>query len=152
LQDATEAWDAIEKEAARDIHQQRQAWAARLTPVLNARVGEMKQGTLEEKKNICNFVNVSLEPLGLAVRCPNTSLPAKLRATTGNRDKTAAEHDNLVGTFYFETYVDNKQKKSAFSDTLPGLELMDAFPARELDTHFQNLVGPKSKRVGRRIG
>src|SRR5262249_4685112 len=126
-------------------HEVRQGVAEELADALNERIRrpDMPHDTLEEKKAICDFVNGELEPLGLAVRCPNTGLPAKLKATSGSYIGT--------GRFYFEIYVDGKQKKSAYSDTLPSLHLMDAFPPKELGTHFQDLVGPKASRSGRKL-
>jgi hypothetical protein len=140
--DIEKAWDAIVAGLARDNHAWRQELAARLEDALNARIRGMKWDTLDDKKKICDVVNDTAEPLGLAVRCPNTGLPAKLKATSGSRIG--------VGRFYFEVYVDGQQKKTAYSDTLPDLQVMDAFPPKELDTHFQDIVGPSSSRAGRR--
>lgn len=98
----------------------------------------MEQGDLDAKKAICDVVNDSLEPLGLAVQCPNTGLPAKLKATSGSWIG--------IGRFYFEVYIDGKQKKSTYSDTLPNLVLMDAYPPKELGT-LQEILGTKSKNA-----
>ena len=125
-------------------HEFREKLAAELGPVLNRTIQTMEQGTLEEKKAICDFVNGELEPLGLAVQCPNTDgLPGKLKASSGNWPG--------VGSFYFEVYVDGKRKQPAYSDTLPKLVLVDAYPPKERDTHFQDVVGPKSTRTGRKL-
>ena len=134
--DATYAEQA---QAARNItYEVRQRLAKQIAPALNAVIQENDRETLDEKKAICDFVNDELEPLGLAVQCPNTGLPGKLKATSGSWPG--------LGTFYFEVYVDGKQKKSAYSERLPTLVLMDAYPPKELGT-VQEIVGTKSKRA-----
>jgi hypothetical protein len=131
---------ADESRAARDItHEYRLRLAERIAPALNATIQQMPQATLEEKKTICDFVNGELEPLGLAVQCPNTGLPGKLKATSGSWPG--------VGRFYVELHVDGKQKKSTYSDTLPDLVLMDAYPPKELGT-VREILGTKSKAAG----
>jgi hypothetical protein len=131
-------------QAARSLsHLLRRRIVEQLAPAMNAKIQGMPQGTLEEKKAICEFVNGELEPLGLAVKCPNTSLPAKLKATSGNWPD--------IGRFHFEVYIDRERKKTAFSDALPLLELMDAHEPKEMDSHFQKMVGPKSSRKGRKL-
>jgi hypothetical protein len=127
-------------EAASQLtHEMRLRLAERLAPALNATTQQMPQATLEEKKLICDFVNGELEPLGLAVQCPNTGLPGKLKATSGSWPG--------VGRFYVELHVDGKQKKSTYSDTLPDLVLMDAYPPKELGT-VREILGTKSKAAG----
>ncbi len=104
-------------------HQFRREMAALLEPALNLHISDPTRfdaSDLEGKKKVSDFVNSELEALGLAAQCPNTGLPAKLKATSGSLIG--------VGRFYFEIYVDGKQKKSAYSDTLPNLKLMDALP------------------------
>lgn len=137
-------YDKRAKEVRELTHDLREEIATRLQPVLNARIQEMERETLDQKKILCEFVNNELEPLGLAVRCPNTDgLPGKLKATTGNWPG--------IGYFYFEVYIDGQRKQPAFSDTLPVLELMDAYPPKERGTHFQDKVGPRSSRRGRNV-
>ena len=132
-------------------HDFRREMAARLEPALNADIQGMKHDTLEQKKELGRWVNEELEPLGLAVQCPNTLKPAKLRATTGSSNWPD------TGRFYFETVKNGKQTKSAFSGPLPVLTLMDANPLLGLqppevtsETPWQDEVGPKSSRSGRK--
>lgn len=138
---------------AKANHEYRQELAAQLTPALNARVQAMPQGTLDQKKAICDFVAAELEPLGLAVQCPKTGLPAKLKGVAGNWPG--------VGRFLFEVYIDGKRKQPAASDTLPTLTLIDATPPKERETvipsseqpegSWQEKVGPKASRSGRKL-
>ncbi|MBY0372199.1 hypothetical protein K2X33_16070, partial [bacterium] len=53
-------------------HEFRKYLAHRLAPVLNTHISQMPQETLDDKKAICDFVEKALEPLGLAVKVPNT--------------------------------------------------------------------------------
>lgn len=135
---------AEQAQAAGQItHEFRQRLAERIAPALNAyirRPDTFPHEDLDGKKRLCEFVNSELEPLGLAVQCPNTGLPAKLKATTG--------HWPGKGRFHFEVYIDGQLKKPATSDTLPTLVLMDAYPPKELGT-IQEIVGTKSKRPER---
>jgi anti-anti-sigma factor len=124
-------------------HEFRQQVAARFEPVLNAYIRAMPHDDLDGKKKVAEFVNSELERFGLAVKCPNTGLPAKLKASTGNWPG--------VGRFHFEVYIDGKREKPAVSDTLPKLELIDATPAIEPETPWQERVGPKSSRRGRKL-
>ena len=98
----------------------------------------MEQGTLEEKKELARWVNDQLEPLGLAVQCPNTGLPAKLRGVTG--------HWPGRGRFAFDIYEDGKLKRPAISDTLPELRLTDANPPLKPEGKLQQRVGTRSSR------
>jgi hypothetical protein len=118
--------------------------AEQLAPALNAHIHSMMHGTLEQKKELARWVNDQLEPLGLAVQCPNTKLPAKLRGIAGSY-----RPDVSGGTFCFEVYKDGKQKKTAYSDTLPELTLTDATPSQEPEKHWQQAVGLKVSRGGR---
>lgn len=121
----------------------RQQVAERLEPALNAHIQAMPHDDLDGKKQVCEFVEKTLEPLGLAVKVPNTpGLPGKLKATTG--------HWVGVGRFHFEVYIDGKPKRPALSDTLPNLELIDAAAVIEPETPWQDKVGPKSSRQGRK--
>jgi hypothetical protein len=132
-----EAWRKVS-------HDFRSRLAEHVAPILNATIKRMPQDTLEDKKAICEFVNGELEPLGIAVICPNTDgLPGKLKATTG--------HWPGKGRFHFEVYIDGQLKKPAASDTLPVLELTDAYPSKKLGTHFQGKVGPKANQTGRKL-
>jgi hypothetical protein len=133
----------LRNELAKKNHAAREEMGRQLKEPLNAAIREMPSATLEDKKAICDFVNSELEPLGLAVRCPNTGLPAKLKSTSGSWIG--------VGTFYFEVYSHGKQKKSAYSDTVPVIEVMDAYPPKDVGTHFQDAVARKSRRAGRRL-
>jgi hypothetical protein len=122
----------------------RRVIAARLEPGLNAKIQAMPQETLDQKKAICDFVEKTLEPLGLAVKVPNTpGLPGKLKTHPGSWPK--------IGRFMFEAYIDGKRKQPAFSDSLPELELTDATPAITSETPWQDMVGPKSSRRGRKL-
>src|SRR5262249_48590856 len=121
-------------------HEFREQIAARLGPSLNARIQAMPQETIEQKKAICDFVERTLEPFGLAVKVPNTpGLPGKLKTHPGSWPK--------IGRFMFEVYIDGKRKQPAYSDTLPELELTDANPTRQVEanvaeTQWQDSVGP----------
>ena len=124
-------------------HEFRQRIAAELAPALNAHIQALPHDDLDGKKKIAEFVNSELERFGLAVKCPNTGLPAKLKASTG--------HWPGVGRFHFEVYVSEKRKIPAYSDTLPELQLIDATPAPETQIAWQYKVGPKSHRPGRKL-
>src|SRR5690348_15179572 len=87
-------------------HALRQQLAKELAPALNARIKAMLHETLNDKKELARWVNDQLEPLGLAVQCPNTGLPAKLRGVVGNWLE--------VGRFAFQIYKDGKRKKTAY--------------------------------------
>lgn len=121
----------------------RQQVAERLEPALNAHIQAMPHDHLDGKKQVCEFVEKTLAPLGLAVKVPNTpGQPGKLKATTGNWPG--------VGRFVFEVYSDGKQKRPAVSDTLPSLELIDVATTIEPEVAWQQKVGPKSSRTGRK--
>lgn len=152
LETLPEDFDALRKELAGASHAARQAIAKRLQPSLNAAIQAMPSETLDQKKTICDFVADTLEPLGLAVECPNTGgLPGKLKATTG--------HWPGKGRFHFETYVEGKLKKPAVSDTLPELTLIDSVPPKnevgvttgKPETQWQDSVGSKATRTGRKL-
>lgn len=122
----------------------RQMTAEQLTPALNREIQGMPQDTLEQKKAICEFVEKALEPLGLALKVPNTpDLPGKLKATAGNWPG--------VGRFQFEVYIGGKRLKPSVSDKLPILEVIDPAPMIELETFWQDVVGPSGTRPGRRV-
>lgn len=121
----------------------REHFAAVLTPALNTHIQAMPHDDLEGKKKVAEFVNSEAERFGLAVKCPKTGLPGKLKASTG--------HWPGRGRFHFEVYIEGKQKKPAFSDTLPELMLIDANPLEPTETPWQNKVGPKPKRSGRKL-
>jgi hypothetical protein len=124
-------------------HACRQHFAGELAPALNAEVRAMPHADLDGKKAVCDFVNGELERLGLAVKCPKTGLPAKLKGNAGNWPE--------IGRFAFEVYIDGKRERSAYSDKLPELQLIDANPANELESGWQAKVGPKASRHGRKL-
>jgi hypothetical protein len=129
-------------------HEFRQQVAARLQPALNAYISDPANfdvSNLDGKKHLCEFVEKTLEPLGLAVKVPNTpGLPGKFKATTGNWPG--------VGRFVFEVYIDGKQKKPAVTDILPNLELIDSTPSVGVETAWQSKIGSKSARNDRKRG
>lgn len=127
---------------AAESHTFRQELAAQLAPALNAHIQAMPHETLDQKKELARWVNEELERFGLAVQCPKTGLPAKLRGTAGNWPG--------VGTFCYQIYRNGKPEKSAYSDTLPELTLMDAIPPKESQVTWQQAVGPKESRASRR--
>jgi len=139
-------YEELIRSAATRTHALRQQLAAELAPAINARIRQpdMPHDTLEQKKMLAAWVNDQLEPLGLAVQCPNTGLPAKLRGITGN-------WPGGTGAFCFEIYEDSKRRKSASSMTLPVLKLMDASPETQMETVWQKRVGPKASRRGHEI-
>lgn len=132
---------------AKLTHEFRQRVAEELAPALNARIRlpDMPHETLEQKKELARWVNEQIEPLGLAVQCPNTGLPAKLRGVTGSNRWPD------VGRFCCEIYKDRKQKKTAYWDSLPELTLTDVTPQREPEVNWQQAVGPKTSRRGRKL-
>lgn len=136
------------EEGAKVSHAFRQRLAERLGPELNKRlrgtdeIAGIPHNTLDEKKELARWVNDQLEPLGLAVQCPNTGLPAKLRGTKGNWPG--------VGTFCYQIYRDGKPEKTAYADELPELTLIDATPPKEPEVTWQKAVGPKATRSGRK--
>ena len=117
--------------------------AEAVAPALNAEVRAMPHADLDGKKAVCDFVNGELERLGLAVKCPKTGLPAKLKGNPGNRPE--------IGRFAFEVYIDGNRERSAYSDKLPELQLIDANPANELESRWQAKVGSKDSRPGRKL-
>jgi hypothetical protein len=118
--------------------------AARLQPLLNEHVKSLPHGTIEEKKELAAWVNDQLEPLSLAVREPKTGLPGKLKATTGTYGD--------VGGFYIEVHVEGKRKIPTYANELPELELIDATaPSQALETGWQDTVGSKATRRGRKL-
>jgi hypothetical protein len=125
-------------------HEFRQRIAVELAPELNAKIQGMEHETLEQKKELGRWVNEQLEPLGLAVQCPNTGRPAKLRGMTGGSSWPD------TGRFCFETHHDGKREKSSYSETLPELMLTDATPTQEPETPWQAKVGPKTRRQDRK--
>jgi hypothetical protein len=135
-------YEGIRNELAAANHSVRAVLAKRLEHELNARIHPMPHETLEQKKELAQWVNDELKPLGLAVQCPNTGLPAKLRATTA--------HWPRVGRFYYEVQIEGKHEKSAYSDSLPELKLVDVAPSKEPEAKWQGSVGPKETRRGRR--
>lgn len=141
---ADEEYVRLARQLQERSHAFRQQLAAELTPALNARIrGEdMPHDTLDGKKNLARWVNDEVERFGLAVQCPNTGRPAKLRGVTGSWLD--------VGRFCFETHIDGKREKSAYSDTLPELTLTDATPPKEPEKDWQQTVRPKASRPGRR--
>ena len=144
---ATVPADANYPEQAQELaklnHEFRQQVAARLGPILNAYIREkMPHEEMGGKKKVAEFVNSEAERFGLAVKCPKTGLPAKLKTHPGSWPK--------IGRFFFEVYIDGKRKMPAYSDTLPELELIDATPSREAELGWQEKVGPRSDRSGRK--
>jgi hypothetical protein len=137
-------YDAVADRLGEETRTFRQRVATELAPALNARIRmpDMPHDTLEEKKELARWVNDQLEPLGLAVQCPNTGLPAKLRGFAGNWPE--------VGRFAFEVYKDGKRERSAYSDTLPELTLTDANPSLEPEEKWRQTVESKASRSGRR--
>ena len=124
-------------------HEFRQRLADELAPALNAKVQTIPHDDLDGMKKVAEFVNTELQRFGLAAKCPKTGRPALLKATTGNRPGQ--------GSFYFEVYIDGKRKTPSWSDTLPQLTLVDANPGIEPETPWQDTVGPKSSRTGRKL-
>lgn len=137
-------YEEIKKNAVLETHQFRQTLANSLAPALNARIRAMPQETLEQKKALADWVNDELEPLGLAVRDPKTGKPAQIRGDVG---------DYLgVGRYQFRFQENKKTVRSTTTNELPVLIVVDAFPPPEVGTHFQDMVGPKSNRTGRKLG
>lgn len=122
-------------------HDFRREIAVRLELALNAHVGAMPHDDLDGMKKLAAFVNSELERFGLAVQCPKTGLPAKLKATSGNYPGS--------GRFYFEVYIDGKRTTPTWSDVLPELVVIDSNPAIVPETPWQAAVGPKSSRTSR---
>lgn len=131
-------------------HEYRQELAAQLTPALNAKIRAMPHGTHEEKKELARWVNEEVERFGLAVKCPNTGLPAKLVGDKGDYTGT--------GRIQFLTLnAEGKRKPTASPKELPELELIDANPPQEREhaaaseqpeASWQEKVGPKASRSG----
>lgn len=113
-----------------------------LQPALNRHVQAMPQDNLDAKKKIGEFVNDELERFGLAVRCPNTGLPAKLKGLGGDWGGT--------GRFAFEVYSEGKRVRPSVSVNLPELHLIDMSPVQETQVIHQERVGPISGRAGRK--
>lgn len=141
----TAPYQELARSARERTHAFRQQLAAELAPALNAHIRTMPHEALEQKKELARWVNDQLRPLGLAVRCPNTGLPARLLGIAGSYRPEVPG-----GTFCFETYTDGKQRKTAYSDALPELTLTDATPPPEPEKVWQQAVGTKASRAGRR--
>lgn len=124
-------------------HGLRRAIADRLQPALNAHVQAMPQGTHEEKQAVCKWVNAELRPFGLAVRCPNTGLPAILVADTQGADRSKSR-------FRFEIVnADGKKTRTFGKAQLPPLELIEDKPRVEALVGWADRVkrspSPKSR-------
>ena len=124
-------------------HSFRQQLATDLAPALNAHIHAMPQETLDQKKELARWVNEEVQRFGLAVQCPNTGLPAKLRGVTGSN------HWPDTGRYCCEVYREGKQKKTAYWDTAPELTLIDATPHKDTEVAWQQAVGPMTSRSGR---
>jgi exopolysaccharide biosynthesis WecB/TagA/CpsF family protein len=133
-------YDEQAPEVARLSHAFRERIAAELAPTLNAKIREMPHDTLEQKKELARWVNDELEPLGLAVQCPNTKLPARFMGIAGSY------RPGVDGSFSFEVRKDGRRVKTAQSDTLPELTLTDATPQQEPDVKWEKAVKPKENR------
>ncbi len=138
------SYEVKAKDAAAKTHALRQQIATELAPALNARIQELPHDTLEQKKELARWVNDQLEPLGLAVQCPKTGLPAKLWGIKGSY-----KPGEMNGSFCFEVSKDGKKVKSAYSDALPVLTLTDAATHLEPDKSGQQVVGSQESRSGR---
>jgi hypothetical protein len=122
----------LTRELASATHDYREAIAKRLQPRLIAHINAMPQETLEQKKGVQAKILEVLEPLSLAVRCPKTDRPAKLKAAVGSKE--GSNH------FHYEVYIDGKRVITAVTTDLTTLSLMDEFPPPEIQTHFRDLV------------
>lgn len=121
----------------------REQIAAELAPALNAEIGTMPHETLEQKKALADWVNGQLEPLGLAVKCPKTGQPAKLKGDVGDWPG--------VGRFQFQIHEGSKRVRTLTANELPELQIIDAMPARETQVDWQSKVQDSSRRPGRRL-
>jgi hypothetical protein len=63
-----------------DEEEHRQALAKRVAPILNQYLNKFSHDTLEQKQGVSRFVNLFLERLGLAIRCPRTGKASRLQA------------------------------------------------------------------------
>lgn len=115
--------------------------AEELAPALNAHIQAMPHDKLEQKQELAEWVNRELERFGLAVQCPKTGLPAKLRGIAGNWPG--------IGRFGFEVYIDGKRKWPTVSDKLPYLQLTDASPPKE-QVQWQEAVVRRKDQTDRR--
>ena len=129
---------ALAAQLREEMHAARMQIAAELAPALNIHIRAMPHGTYDEKRELARWVNAELEPLGLAVQCPKTGLPAKLRGMAG--------HWRGIGRFGIEVSIDGKQKTPTVSDSLPELTLTDAAPPREAEVNWQKAVKRKDSQ------
>ena len=127
-----EEFHELTRELAAATHDYRETVAKRLQPRLIAHINAMPQESLEQKKGVQAKILEVLEPLSLAVRCPKTERPGKLKATTGNKAGSS--------TYQYEVYIDGKREVTALTDDLSTISIMDGFPPPEIQTHFRDLV------------
>lgn len=116
--------------------------AKQLEPALNQRLRSTPHGTYEEKQSAASWINNTIRPLGLAVRCPNTGRPGIVVA-----DRQGGVDD--VGRFRVEIRDEHGGRaRTASSKFLPDFELMVDLPRPEPLAKWTDDIRhrPKSKR------
>ncbi|HZL26968.1 MAG TPA: hypothetical protein VFC39_10590 [Acidobacteriaceae bacterium] len=104
----------------------REATAGFLEQRLNEHLKTMAQDTLAEKQTLATWVNEQLRAVGLAVKCPKTSLPGILKA-----DFKDGANDSL-SRFRVKVWDPRRGRYQSFSsNTLWDLTLVEAPPRRE---------------------
>jgi len=99
--------------------------AARLTPALNRMARTFDVGTYAKKQDVASWVNTQLRPLGLALRCPKTGLPAIIVA-----DLQGGIDD--IGRFRLEVRdKGGKRKRTTSSKEWTDLEVIADIPRPE---------------------
>ncbi len=94
-------------------------WAANyLSESFNHQLKNRAQNTVEEKHDLCRFVNRELREFGLAVCCPKSGLPATIRYCSSGRKGG--------GLFGYECVFENGNSKSirSYSKLLQKVDLV----------------------------
>jgi hypothetical protein len=122
-------------------HRFRSHLADALEPALNATVSSRPYGTLDEKRATAYWVNHELHQFGLAIRCPETGLPAILVADFNSAKPSA-------GRFRLEVHDETgKMRRPVSSHTPFTFQLMEDIPRIEGSSRWASRRkhhGPKS--------
>jgi HEAT repeat protein len=124
------------RQAAADVDADRAKMAGRLQPHFNAYLKTMPQGTYEEKQALAKWINMQLEPRGLALKCPNTGAASLLQADSG--------HKPGIGRFQFYHMKDGVRVRTATSGELPDLQVI-AHSATSLASDEEITEGEKAR-------
>ena len=112
--------DGRYRELLRESLAFREGLATRYGPELAAFLRSLPIDTLAQKRAAVRAVNIRVQSLGLAIRCPKTGLAARLVAHPGNHPDR--------GRFQIELLGDPPRRRTVSSPDVPPLELMPEPP------------------------